>query len=86
MTDTLPAEITTAENAAPLPASTVEVPSDSAESKITVDAENVLHDGEREARHGLSHLEEEFVAEFKKLVAYTEAEAKALLAWLSSKL
>ena len=56
-----------------------------AESKIAADSESVLHDGEREARHGLSHLEDEFVAEFKKFVVYTEAEAKKLLAWIASK-
>ena len=53
---------------------------------IAIDSANVLHDAERSARHGLSHLEDEFLAECKKMATYSEAEAKKLLAWLASKL
>jgi hypothetical protein len=61
-------------------------PPPAAPHDITIDSANVIHDGERAARHGLSHLEDEFVAEFGKLTAYTEAEARKLLAWVASKL
>jgi hypothetical protein len=53
---------------------------------ITIDAANVVHDAERTTRHGLAHLEDEFVAEWQKLETHTEIEAKKLLAWLASKL
>jgi hypothetical protein len=36
--------------------------------------------------HGLTHLEAEFISEWNKVIAYTEVEAKRLLAWLASKL
>ena len=66
----------TTENPAPLAA-----PHD-----LAIDSANVVHDAERASRHGLSHLEDEFVAEWHKLVTYGETEAKKLLAWIASKL
>jgi len=61
-------------------------PAATTEPSIVIDSENVVHDAERTSRHGLSHLEGDFVAEFKKLAAYTDTEAKALLAWVAAKL
>ncbi|OWK42217.1 hypothetical protein [Fimbriiglobus ruber] len=53
---------------------------------IEIDAANVVHDAERTSRHGLAHLEDEFLAEWHRMATYSETEAKALLAWLASKL
>jgi hypothetical protein len=53
---------------------------------ITIDAANVIHDAERDSRHGLSHLEDEFLAYWDKMATFSATEAKKLLAWLASKL
>lgn len=53
---------------------------------VTIDAAKVVHDAERDARHGLSHLEDEFLAEWDKLFTGMHASARQLLAWLASKL
>ena len=66
----------TTENPAPLAAT----------NNITIDSEKVVHAAERTTRHGLAHLEDEFIAEWNKLATYSETEAKTLLAWLAAKL
>ena len=66
---------------------TTEDPAPSAASHdIAIDSANVVHDAERASRHGLSHLEDEFVAEWHKMVTYSETEGKKLLAWIASKI
>lgn len=48
--------------------------------------DTVAHDAERDARHGLSHLEDEFLAEWDKLFTGMHGTAKKLLAWVAGKL
>ena len=56
------------------------------EPQIAIDPTAVLHDAERDTRHGLAHLEGEFLAEWRKLATFSETEAKKLLAWIAGKL
>ena len=56
-------------------------------------AGNVVHDAERDTRHGLSHLEDDFVAkahvlyeDAKTAVEFPVVKFKELLAWLAGKL
>jgi hypothetical protein len=53
---------------------------------LAIDTANVVHDGERATRHGLSHLEDEFLAEWDKLFTGMHDSAKRLLAFVASKL
>ena len=53
----------------------------------TQQAVDVLkHDAERDVRHGLSHLEDEFLKKLGELGSFSRAEGKALLAWVAGKL
>ncbi len=54
--------------------------------KVVHDSAAVVHDAERNSRHGLSHLEDEFIAEVQKIEGDIVAKLKAGLAWLDSKL
>jgi hypothetical protein len=67
---------------------TINTPGDLAvhADNVKIDAENILHDGERSTRHKLAHLEEEFFVELNKFATYTKEEADKLLAWLSSRI
>lgn len=63
-----------------------EVPTPNGSNDIKIDSERVLHDAERSARHALSHLEEDFLKEWRRMATFSETEAKKLLAWLASKI
>lgn len=53
---------------------------------ITIDSAHVIHDAERSTRHGLSHIEDEFLAEWDKLFTGMHDSAKRLLAFVASKI
>lgn len=54
--------------------------------KLADDGNTIRHDTEVAAKHGLSHLEEEFLTYAKDIVVWTDTEIKAALAWIASKL
>lgn len=57
------------------------------DTPTTEQAVQVLkRDAERDARHALSHLEDEFRKKLAEFGSFSRVEAKAILAWIAGRL